>query len=194
LAWLARTALRLFGWCVDVVPPPGPRGVIVFYPHTSNWDFVIGYLAKLAARLEIRFLGKHTLFAGPFGRFFRWLGGIPVDRRAPAGAIPALVRQFASTPRLWLALAPEGTRRYTDHWKSGFYRLAVEAGVPLGLAYADYRTRVVGVGTYLALTGDEEQDLARIRAFYAGKIGKHAAQASDIRLRPTGSAEPGAGV
>jgi 1-acyl-sn-glycerol-3-phosphate acyltransferase len=173
-----------------VVPPPGPRGVIVFYPHTSNWDFVIGYLAKAAAGLELQFLGKHTLFAGPLGPIFRWLGGIPVDRRAPAGVIPALVRRFASAPRLWLALAPEGTRRHTDHWKSGFYRLAVEAGVPLGLAYADYRARVVGVGTYLALTGDEEQDLARIRAFYADKVGKYAAQASDIRLRPAGSPEP----
>jgi 1-acyl-sn-glycerol-3-phosphate acyltransferase len=120
------------------------------------------------------------------------MGGIPVDRRAPAGIIADLLRRFATQPRLWLALAPEGTRRYTDHWKSGFYRLAVEAGVPLGLAYADFRTRVIGIGAYLALTGDEAEDLARIRAFYAGKTGRHPAQASDIRLRAAGSADPGA--
>jgi 1-acyl-sn-glycerol-3-phosphate acyltransferase len=187
LACLARTLLRLFGWRVDVVPPPGPRGVIVFYPHTSNWDFVVGYLAKMAAGLEIQFLGKHTIFRWPFGAVLRRMGGIPVNRRAPAGVIGALVRRFEEQPRLWLALAPEGTRRYTDHWKSGFYRLAVDARVPLGLAFADYRSRVVGVTEYLALSGDEERDLARIRAFYADKVGKRPAQASDIRLLPPGA-------
>ena len=186
MASLARTVLSLLGWRVTVVPPPGPRGVIVFYPHTSNWDFVIGYLAKAAARLEVQFLGKHTIFRWPFGAVLRRMGGIPVDRRAPAGVTAELLRRFREQPRFWLALAPEGTRRHTDHWKSGFYRLAVEAGVPVGLAFADYRTRVVGVTEYLLLTGDEEHDLARLRAFYADKRGKHPAQASDIRLRPAG--------
>jgi 1-acyl-sn-glycerol-3-phosphate acyltransferase len=188
VAWLARTVLRLLGWRVDVVPPPGRRGIIIFYPHTSNWDFVVGYLAKVAVGLDAQFLGKHTIFRWPFGAALRRMGGIPVDRRAPAGVTAELLRRFREEPRFWLALAPEGTRRYTDHWKSGFYRLAVEAGVPLGLAFADYRTRVVGVTAYLDLTGDEAQDFGRLRDFYADKRGKHPAQASDIRLRPAGPA------
>jgi 1-acyl-sn-glycerol-3-phosphate acyltransferase len=191
VATLAHALLRLLGWRVRVVPPPGPRGVMIFYPHTSNWDFVIGYLTKLAAGLEVQFLGKHTLFRWPFGAVLRWMGGIPVNRRAPAGIISTLARRFAEQPRLWLALAPEGTRRYTDHWKSGFYRLAVEARVPLGLAFADWRTRTIGVTEYLVLSGDEERDLDRIRAFYAGKVGKHPAQASAIRLRPPGAVGSG---
>jgi 1-acyl-sn-glycerol-3-phosphate acyltransferase len=184
LARLARWLLRLFGWRVEIVPPPGPHAVIVFYPHTSNWDFAVGYLAKVAAGLDVQFLGKHTLFRGPLGPLLRWMGGIPVDRSQPQGITAELVRRFRERPRLWLALAPEGTRRWTDHWKSGFYRLAVDAGVPLGLAFGDWRAKVVGVTEYLALTGDEERDLARIRAFYAGKVGRHPAQASEIRLRP----------
>jgi len=182
--WIAKAALALLGWRTEVVPPPGPRCVIVFYPHTSNWDFVIGYLTKLAWGLPVQFLGKHTIFRWPFGALLRRMGGIPVDRGAHAGIIGQLVQEFARRPRLWLALAPEGTRAHTDHWKSGFYRLALEARVPLGLAYADYRERVCALTTYLTLTGDEVQDMARIRAFYAGKVGKHPAQASDIRLLP----------
>jgi len=188
VAVVARALLRLLGWRVEVVLPPGPRGVIIFYPHTSNWDFVIGYLAKTAAGLEAQFLGKHTIFRWPLGGLLRRMGGIPVDRRAPAGIIAALKRRFAEEPRFWLALAPEGTRRYTDHWKSGFYRLAVEARVPLGLGFADWRTRVIGVTEYVDLSGDEARDLARIRAFYADKVARHPAQASAIRLRPPGAA------
>jgi 1-acyl-sn-glycerol-3-phosphate acyltransferase len=184
LRWIARALLALLGWRTQVVLPPGPRCVIVFYPHTSNWDFVFGYLTKLAWGFPAHFLGKHTLFRGPFGPLLRRMGGIPVDRSARSGIISQLVEEFSRRPRLWLALAPEGTRARTDHWKSGFYRLALDAGVPLGLAYADYRERVFALTTYLTLTGDPEQDVARLRAFYAGKVGKHPEQASDIRLLP----------
>jgi 1-acyl-sn-glycerol-3-phosphate acyltransferase len=112
------------------------------------------------------------------------MGGMPVNRSEPAGLIDDLARELSRRPRMWLAIAPEGTRRYVDHWKSGFYRLAREAEVPVGLAYIDYRARVVGLETWLSLTGDEETDLDRIRAAYAGKVGKHPAQASAIRFRP----------
>jgi 1-acyl-sn-glycerol-3-phosphate acyltransferase len=94
-----------------------------------------------------------------------------------------LARELARSDRMWLALAPEGTRSYTDHWKSGFYRLARSAKVPVGLGFIDYRRRTVGLTTYLSLSGDEKADLARIRAVYADKVGKHPEQASDIRFR-----------
>ena len=181
---LARGLLALLGWRVDIVPPPVARCVIVVYPHTSNWDFVVGYLAKLAAGLPFEWIGKDTLFRGPFGAMFRRMGGIPVNRSAPAGFVRQLASEFEARPRMWLAIAPEGTRAYTDRWRSGFYRLALAARVPVGLAFIDWRARVVGLTTYLELTGDEATDLARIRAAYAGKAGKRPALAGEIRLRP----------
>jgi 1-acyl-sn-glycerol-3-phosphate acyltransferase len=180
----ARALLGAAGWRVDVPWPSVPRCVIVVYPHTSNWDFVLGYLAKLAAALPVRWVGKHSLFRPPFGAVLRRMGGIPVDRRAPAGFVTQLGRELAEAPWMWLALAPEGTRARTDHWKSGFYRLALAARVPIGLAFIDYGTRTIGLSRYLELTGDEVTDLERIRAAYAGKVGRHPDQASDIRLRP----------
>lgn len=182
----ARRLLALRGWRVAITPPPAPRCVIIVYPHTSNWDFVIGYLAKVAAGLPVQWIGKDTLFRWPVAGLLRHMGGVPVDRRRPTGLIGQLAGELERSDRMWLALAPEGTRARTDHWKSGFYRLALAAKVPVGLAFIDYRTRVVGLDTYLAMSGDEEADLARIRAFYAGKTGKHPEQAGDIRLRPEG--------
>ena len=180
----ARRLLALFGWRVDVVFPPGPRCLIVVYPHTSNWDFVVGYLAKLAAGLPVWWVGKDTLFRPPLAALFRRMGGIPVNRREPAGIVGELAAELARRPRMFLAITPEGTRAYTDRWKSGFYRVALAAGVPVGLAFIDYRARQVGLETYLTLTGDEERDLERIRAVYAGKVGKRPALAGAIRFGP----------
>lgn len=179
----ARRLLALAGWRVEVTPPPGPRCVIAVYPHTSNWDFLVGYLAKLAAGLPVHFMGKHTLFRGPLGPVLRRMGGIPVDRRHPAGIIGQLVAEMTSRPWMWLAIAPEGTRAYVDHWKSGFYRLATAANVPIGLAFIDWRAHVVGLSEYVLPSGDEAADLERIRRAYAGKVGKRPALAGDIRFR-----------
>lgn len=187
----ARRLLAVAGWRVDVVLPPGPRCVIAVYPHTSNWDFALGYLAKLAAGLPVHFVGKHTLFRGPFGTLLRRMGGIPVDRKAAAGLVRQLVQAMEARPWMWLAIAPEGTRAFVDHWKSGFYRVAVAARVPVGLAFIDWRARVVGLRDYLVPTGDEERDLERIRAVYAGKLGRRPELAGEIRFRrrPRGAAD-----
>jgi 1-acyl-sn-glycerol-3-phosphate acyltransferase len=179
----ARRLLALLGWRVDVVPPAVPRCVIAVYPHTSNWDFFVGYLAKLAAGLPVHWVGKHTIFRGPLRPLLRSMGGIPVDRRAAAGLIDALVREMEARPWMWLAIAPEGTRARVTHWKSGFYRVALAAKVPIGLAFIDYRTRTVGLTEYLVPTGDEEADLARIRAAYAGRVGRRPELAGEIRFR-----------
>ncbi len=180
--WVLRL-LALFGWRIDVAWPPVPKGVIIVYPHTSNWDFVVGYLARIAVGLPVQWIGKDTLFRWPIVGLLRRMGGIPVNRREHTGLIDQLTREFERRPWLWLALAPEGTRSRTDHWKSGFYRLALAADLPVGLAFIDYRTHVLGLSSYLTLTGDEEEDLARIRAAYAGKVGKHPGQAGEIRFR-----------
>ncbi len=178
----ARRLLAAFGWRVDVVLPPGPKCVIAFYPHTSNWDFVVGYLAKLAAGIPVHFVAKHTLFRGPFGPLLTRMGGIAVDRRAHAGVVGQLVREMQARPWMWLAIAPEGTRAHVDRWHSGFYRVALCAKVPIGLAFIDYARREVGIREYLVPSGDAEADLARFRAVYAGNVGKKPEQAGEIRF------------
>jgi 1-acyl-sn-glycerol-3-phosphate acyltransferase len=112
------------------------------------------------------------------------MGGIPVNRRERTGLIAQLQGEFERRDWMWLAIAPEGTRSHVAHLKSGFYRLAIAAGVPVGLAFIDYRTRVVGLRTYVALTGDPDADMARIREVYAGKVGKHPELAGELRLEP----------
>jgi 1-acyl-sn-glycerol-3-phosphate acyltransferase len=182
LSRLCRSVLGLFGWRVVFVPPPGPKAVVIVYPHTSNWDFPIGILARAVIAIPIGFIGKDTLFRPPFGALFRWLGGIPVNRRESTGLVAALARQFASHDSLYLAIAPEGTRSKVDHLKSGFYRVALAANVPLGLAFIDYARREIGVDVWLDLVGREEEDLARIRAHYVGKRGRKPENEGEIRF------------
>jgi len=165
------------------VPPPVPKGIIVVYPHTSNWDFIVGMLYRIGVGLPVRWMGKDTLFRWPVRRLFLSLGGISVNRQERSGFVDALLAEFARNDWMWLAVAPEGTRARTDHWKSGFYRIAVAGGFPVGLGYIDYATRTVGIDTYLSLTGVPSQDFARIRAFYAGKRGRRPEKQGDIRLR-----------
>ncbi|HUO19066.1 MAG TPA: 1-acyl-sn-glycerol-3-phosphate acyltransferase [Steroidobacteraceae bacterium] len=182
--WGSGLLLRLLGWRSVLVPPPVPKGIIVVYPHTSNWDFIIGILYKIATGLQVRWLGKDTLFRWPVRRLLVRLGGIPVNRRDPSGFVDALLAEFARSESLWLGMAPEGTRAPTDHWKSGFYRLALAGGLSVGLGYIDYATRTVGLETYVSLTGDPAQDFARIRACYAGKRGLRPGNEGVIRLHP----------
>lgn len=178
-----RALLRLAGWKVVLVWPPGLKAVVIVYPHTSNWDFIVGILARYAIAIPFRFVGKDTLFRWPFGGLFRHLGGIPVNRRQSTGFVDGLIEAFDKADSLYLAIAPEGTRRKIDHWKSGFYRVALAANVPLGLAFIDYSRREVGIGAWLSLSGNEAEDLARIRACYSGKRGKKPEKEGDIRFR-----------
>jgi 1-acyl-sn-glycerol-3-phosphate acyltransferase len=174
--------LHALGWRVVLAQPVPLRCVVVIYPHTSNWDFPIGLMAKWVTGVHFRFVGKDTLFAGPFGRLFTRWGGIPVNRREHTGVIAQLAQRFATEDDFRLVFAPEGTRSRTEHWKSGFYHLARAAGVPVALAFIDYARREVGVGAHLDLTGDVDADLARIASFYAGKVGKRPEHAGPIRL------------
>lgn len=187
LARFARALLRLFGWRVDFNGLPGPKGVIIVYPHTSNWDFIIGLLAKWAMRQPMRWIGKESLFRGvtgaTLGRLMRLWGGRPVDRHQKSGAVDQLARLMDAEPWFWLALSPEGTRKYTDHLRSGFWHLALKQRVPLGLAYIDYGRKRVGLLDFVTLTGDERTDLAMLERFYADKRGLDPIKASAIRFR-----------
>jgi len=187
---LARAVLRIAGWRVEFDGLPGRQGVVIVYPHTSNWDFVLGLLAKWAIGFPVRFWGKDSLFRLPlFGRWMRWVGGVPVDRARARGAVEQMVecmrRARERDEFFWLALSPEGTRRYSDHWRSGFYRVAQCAGVPLGLAYFDYVDRVVGVDRFIGLSGDAELDMACIALHLGHRRGKRPALAAPVQLRPS---------
>jgi 1-acyl-sn-glycerol-3-phosphate acyltransferase len=179
---LAAWTLRAFGWKVRLCEPIPARCVAIFYPHTSNWDTVVGLLAKAVIGLRIHFIGKDTLFRWPLRPVLVSWGGIPVNRREPQGFVGEIEREFARRDEFLLAIAPEGTRRRTEHWKSGFYRIARTANVPLALAYIDFPSREIGVGAYIDLTGDEAADMACISAFYAGKRGRHPENQGPIRL------------
>jgi 1-acyl-sn-glycerol-3-phosphate acyltransferase len=184
---LARALLQLLGWRLMWDGLPARQGVLAVYPHTSNWDFPVGLLAKWAIGIPVAFWGKHTLFRPPlFGRWMRWIGGVPVDRANPRGVVPDMVsRMRAARERgefLWLALAPEGTRAAGAGWRSGFYRVAVEAGVPLGLVHLDFGRRRVGVHSALQLGGNAETDMAEIARRFAGVRGCRPERAAPIRL------------
>ncbi|MCC2955303.1 1-acyl-sn-glycerol-3-phosphate acyltransferase [Massilia sp. IC2-477] len=182
-----RTALRLLnlaGWNVHYKPLPGPHGIAVVYPHTSNWDFLVGLFAKWAVGLKFRWLAKDSLFRGVMGTIMRYWGGIAVDRRASMGATRKLAEDMLAAPWCWIAITPEGTRSYRPHWKSGFYHLATTANVPLLLVYIDYGTKVLSVTDTLTLTGDTEKDMAAIAAVYAGRQGRYPDQAAPIKLAP----------
>lgn len=194
LAGFARRLLALFGWRVRFDGIPGPKGVAIVYPHTSNWDFIIGLLAKWTIDLPIRWIGKETLFRGvtgaTLGRLMRMWGGRPVDRTNQSGAVEQLAQLMQSEPWFWLGLSPEGTRRHTDYIRSGFYHLALKLDLPVALAYIDYRTREIGVTEFVHMSGDQARDLELLRRFYADKVGRFPAKASTIAFRTSETRGP----
>jgi 1-acyl-sn-glycerol-3-phosphate acyltransferase len=166
-AALGRSILGLLGWRLEGGLPDLAKFVVTAAPHSSNWDFIIGIAAVFALRLDVRFVGKAELFRGPLGPLMRWLGGLPVDRHRPEGLVEQLVELFAAREQLVLAMAPEGTRKPVERWKSGFYRIALGAGVPIVPGYFDNGRKRVGFGKPFRPTGDAEADIAELRAFYA---------------------------
>jgi 1-acyl-sn-glycerol-3-phosphate acyltransferase len=185
---LARALLRLAGWRLVFDGLPAKQGVIVVYPHTSNWDFPVGLLAKWAMGLQLTIWGKDSLFRIPlFGAWLRWLGGRPVDRAAAHGIVGQMAQELREARErgqfLWLVLAPEGTRRYVKGWRTGFYHVTHEAGVPLALAHIDYAAKTVGIDGCARLSGDIEADMPQIAAKLSHHSGKRPEQAAPIRIR-----------
>jgi 1-acyl-sn-glycerol-3-phosphate acyltransferase len=185
---MALGLLRWAGWRLQFTGLPARQGVIIVYPHTSNWDFPVGLLAKWAAGVPVTFWGKDSLFKLPLvGRWMRWVGGVPVDRQAPRGVVgqmgEALKAARLEDRFMWLALSPEGTRCYQGAWRSGFYHVTLAAGVPLGLAYLDYANRVVSVDRFITLTGQADADMATIAAYLTRGVGKRPEQAAPIRIK-----------
>lgn len=189
--WRQRLALRVlhvFGWSIRFKPLPGPHGIAVVYPHTSNWDFFVGLVAKWAVGVPFRWLAKESLFHGPTGALMRYWGGLPVERRsAPTGATQRLADRINASDWMWVAITPEGARAHRPHWKSGFYHLALAAKVPLVLIALDFGKKEIRVLDELRLTGNQDADMAAIRASYQGVTALYPDQAAPIMLAPSRS-------
>jgi 1-acyl-sn-glycerol-3-phosphate acyltransferase len=173
----------MFGWSIDFCHPGFDRYVLIVAPHTSNWDFILGIAAKWALGLKLNYLGKDSLFRSPLGWFFRTTGGIPVDRNKPGDMSREMARVFAETDRMILALAPEGTRGASSHWKTGFWHIARASGVPVVMAYIDYANRRIGGGESFRPSDDIDRDFEQIRAYYAIRRGRRPELASPVRPR-----------
>jgi 1-acyl-sn-glycerol-3-phosphate acyltransferase len=171
--WMGRVILWLMRWQVRGALPNLSRFVIIAAPHTSNWDFVIGLAVRLALDLDAHWLGKHTLFRGPFAPFLHWLRGIPVNRSSPQGLIGKLSACYREDRPFVLALAPEGTRSRVKRWKSGFYFVALQAGVPVVPVTFDYKLRTVGILAPFSPTGHLGEDLLELQRLYTQVTPRH---------------------
>jgi 1-acyl-sn-glycerol-3-phosphate acyltransferase len=170
-------------WRAAGVAPDARRFVVIAAPHTSNWDFFYGMLLIWWFGLPFRWIGKKSLFEGPIAPLMRACGGMPIDRSDTLGLVADLAARFANADVLMLGMAPEGTRGLSEYWKSGFYRIAMAAEVPVVLCFLDYQSRSVGFGPAMALSGNKKKDMDRIRAFFSGIVPLRPENYGPIRLR-----------
>jgi len=170
--WLGCTLLRLGGWWVVGEFPDLPKLVIIVVPHTSNWDGFWGLVAKAALGVEIRALGKAQLFWWPLGALLRWLGAVPVDRSKAHGVVAQAVALIEGSERCWFVLAPEGTRKPVTQWKTGFWKIASAAKVPILTAYLHYPDKIIGIGDVFIPGDDMQADIQVLREWYRPWIGK----------------------
>jgi 1-acyl-sn-glycerol-3-phosphate acyltransferase len=180
---MKRVLARFFLWLsrlTFVGEPPKESCVLVAGPHTSNWDFLFMLSYAWVTDVPLRWLGKEELFKGPMGPIMRATGGIAVDRDHPGGLVEQMAERFRDGPRMGLVITPEGTRGKRDYWKSGFYRIARAADVPIVLGYIDWPNRTGGFGPTFKLTGDVHADMERIRDLYDNITG----------IRPQGQTSP----
>ena len=170
--WFSLIALRIAGWRTHGRLPATPKFVLVGAPHTSNWDLPYTIFIIFVLRGKIYWLGKESLFRRPLKGFFKWLGGIPIDRSRSKNVVAQSIQQFHQNEKLILTIAPAGTRKRVTKWKTGFYHIAHGANVPIALGFLDYRRKLGGIGPFIHPTGNIEADMKTIRAFYDGITGK----------------------
>ena len=166
LTFFATKILNLTGWQTDVILPKEKKFVLIGAPHTSNWDFPLGMLFFWTINLKIYWVAKIQMFWGPLHYLFTALGGIPVDRKSTTGFIEQIAERFKQTDEMVLTISPEGTRSKTEYWKSGFYHIAVAAGVPICLGYVDHDKKVLGFTEVLYPSGDINADMEIIAEYY----------------------------
>lgn len=170
---IGRLFLFLFRWKVTGKVHNAPKFVMVWAPHTSMWDFFVAHASRLAVGFQSSWLIAARHAKGPVGGIMRKLGGIPIHRSASHNVVSQIVDTFNASDRLLLAIAPEGTRRKVDRWKTGFWYIAVQAGVPVQLVSFDYEKRVTECGPVIDLSDDIDADMQRIQSYYKGVKAKH---------------------
>lgn len=183
LKFFSRSILKLIGWHLDVTLPEEKKYVMIGAPHTTNWDLPIALLCFWTVGVRITWVAKKQLFIGPLDYFFRALGGIPVDRSVHTGFIHQIASQFNQREEMIFGITPEGTRSKTEYCKTGFYYIAVEAKVPVCLAYIDFPSRTIGFGKMFTPSGDIDKDFEIIKAFYKDKTGKHPDKQGPVRIK-----------
>jgi 1-acyl-sn-glycerol-3-phosphate acyltransferase len=169
--YLAKIMLRLFGWRIAGKFPDIPKFVLIGAPHTSNRDFILFLGVIFSLRANVRFMGKAELFRFPVGWFFRYCGGVPVDRRKSTGLVEQMVKACNESEKFILVIAPEGTRHHVREWKRGFWHIAKNAGIPVVLAVVDGRHKTVRLGQVFHPTDDIEADMKAIQAVFEGVVG-----------------------
>lgn len=177
LRLLAILLLKIIGWKAIGKELQKQRFVLIGAPHTSNWDFPLMLLVVLKLRLKVFWLGKHTLFPFPFASFMKWLGGIPIDRSRSHNVVNQIVQQYRDNVDLVVLVPPEGTRSKVNEWKTGFWHIANNAGVPILMGYVDAEKKEAGLADFFYPTNCIDSDMSEIRAFYAGKKGLKAGNA-----------------
>jgi 1-acyl-sn-glycerol-3-phosphate acyltransferase len=181
--WMGRLWLWLFGWKIHGETPSYRKFVFIAAPHTSNWDLPFMLATAYVMGVRISWLGNHRIFIPPWGWFMSKLGGIPVDRRAHQSLVIQMTEKFKSSEYLVLAVPPEGNRGKVAFWKSGFYHIASQSGVPIGLGYLDYDRKLCGLGMFIIPSGNVNEDMNKIRDFYRNIRGKYPAMESEPRLQ-----------
>ncbi|MDR2871148.1 MAG: lysophospholipid acyltransferase family protein [Xanthomonadaceae bacterium] len=171
--WAGRTFLRLNGWQLAGSLPDVSKLVMIVAPHSSNWDGIWGMATKIALGFEVRVLAKAQLFWWPLGTLLRKLGAVPIDRSSPQGTVEQAIDLLRTSDCLWYALTPEGTRSTVDKWKTGFWKIAHDAQVPILMAYFHYPEKIIGFGDLFWTGDDMEADIAKIREWYRPWIGKN---------------------
>lgn len=179
--------MRLRGWRIEGELPDAPRFVLLAAPHTSVLDLPLMLAVALHFRVRLHWLGLASYFRWPVAGLLRRLGGIPISRGPAAARVRAAADVMATHDRIAVAISPEGARRRVPRWRTGFYHLAVQSGVPVVLGFLDYQHKMAGVGPALMPTGDLEADLDAVRAFYTGMQGRHPHQQGPIAVTPDAS-------
>ncbi len=178
MRWFSLFILKGLGWKTEGEKPNIPKYILIAAPHTSNWDFVLMLLVAFSLNLKVYIMAKKELTDWPGGIFFRWLGVIPVDRNQSTNTVEQAIQFFRESENLAMVIAPSGTRKKVRKWKTGFYHIAIGAGIPIGMGFLDYGRKKGGIGPLFQPTGDFETDMIAIKAFYADIEGKHSTNTS----------------
>ncbi len=174
--------MAITGWRVTGEVPPYKKFVLIGAHHTSNWDFPFGLAMTFIFRIKTQWMAKHTLFRWPMGIFMRALGGIAVDRKRSQGITEQMTQALEQADKMVIMIAPSGTRKKAPHWKSGFYRIAHQANVPIVCASLDFKHKVANIGLSLMPSGDVKKDMDRIREYYKDIQARYPDKVTPVRL------------